>query len=44
MSVAKALVHDMPHTLAALDCGALSKWRATLIVRETAALSRTGRC
>ena len=39
MSVAKALVHDMPHTLAALDCGALSKWRATLIVRETAALS-----
>ena len=39
LSVAKALVHDMPHTLAALDCGALSKWRATLIVRETAALS-----
>ena len=27
------------HTLAALECGALSKWRATLIVRETAALS-----
>ena len=36
---AKALVHDMPHTLAALECGALSEWRATLIVRETAGLS-----
>ena len=39
LSVAKALVHDMPHTLAALECGALSEWRATLIVRETAGLS-----
>ncbi|WP_234715389.1 hypothetical protein, partial [Mycobacterium tuberculosis] len=22
-----ALVYEMPHTLAALDCGALSEWR-----------------
>ena len=28
----------MPHTLAALECGALSEWRATLIVRESACL------
>ena len=36
---AQALVHEMPHTLAALACGALSEWRATLIVRESACLS-----
>src|SRR5262245_15739543 len=29
----------MPHTLAALQCGALSEWRATLIVRESACLA-----
>jgi hypothetical protein len=29
----------MPHTLAALGCGALSEWRATLIVRESACLA-----
>jgi hypothetical protein len=28
----------MPHTLAALEAGALSEWRATLIVRESACL------
>jgi hypothetical protein len=28
----------MPHTLAALQCGALSEWRTTLIVRESACL------
>jgi uncharacterized protein DUF222 len=28
----------MPHTLAALECGALSEWRATLVVRESACL------
>ncbi len=38
LGFAKALVHEMPHTLAALDCGALSEWRATLIVRESACL------
>ena len=38
LGLAKALVHEMPHTLAALECGALSEWRATLIVRESACL------
>ena len=38
LGFAKALVHEMPHTLAALQCGALSEWRATLIVRESACL------
>ena len=27
LGFATALVHEMPHTLAALDCGALSEWR-----------------
>ncbi|ULE34340.1 HNH endonuclease [Mycobacterium sp. IDR2000157661] len=39
LGLAKALVHEMPHTLAALEAGALSEWRATLIVRESACLS-----
>ncbi|MBF4994971.1 HNH endonuclease, partial [Arthrobacter gandavensis] len=34
----KTLVHEMPHTLAALASGVLSEWRATLLVRETACL------
>ena len=38
LGFAKALVHEMPHTLAALECGALSEWRATLIVKESACL------
>jgi Domain of unknown function (DUF222) len=38
LGLAKALVHEMPHTLAALQCGVLSEWRATLIVRESACL------
>ena len=38
LGFAKALVHEMPRTLAALQCGALSEWRATLIVRESACL------
>jgi Domain of unknown function (DUF222) len=38
LGLAKALVHEMPHTLAALQAGALSEWRATLIVRESACL------
>src|ERR1700752_422539 len=38
LGFAKALVHEMPHTLAALDAGQLSEWRATLIVRESACL------
>ncbi|HET9023930.1 MAG TPA: DUF222 domain-containing protein [Burkholderiaceae bacterium] len=39
LGFARALVHEMPHTLAALESGALSEWRATLIVRESACLS-----
>ncbi|MBO0680474.1 DUF222 domain-containing protein [Mycolicibacterium sp. S2-37] len=39
LGFAKALVHEMPHTLVALQRGALSEWRATLIVRESACLS-----
>jgi hypothetical protein len=33
LGLARVLVHDMPHTLAALQTGVLSEWRATLIVR-----------
>ena len=39
LGFARALVHEMPHTLAALESGALSEWRATLIVRESGCLS-----
>jgi hypothetical protein len=39
LGLAKALVREMPHTLAALSAGWLSEWRATLLVRETACLS-----
>ena len=39
LGFANALVHEMPHTLAALEGGHLSEWRATLIVRESACLS-----
>ena len=39
LGFANALVHEMPHTLAALEAGVLSEWRATLIVRESACLS-----
>ena len=38
LGFARALVHDMPHTLAALESGVLSEWRATLIVKESACL------
>ncbi len=43
LGLAKALVREMPHTLAALETGRLNEWRATLIVRETACLSREDR-
>ncbi len=39
LGFATALVFEMPHTLAALECGALSEWRATLIVKESACLT-----
>ena len=37
--MAKALVHEMPYTMAALERGQLSEYRALLIVRESACLS-----
>ncbi len=43
LGVAKALVGEMPHTLAALREGRLSEWRATLLVRETACLTVSDR-
>jgi hypothetical protein len=43
LGLAKVLVGEMPHTLAALSCGWLSEWRATLLARETACLSREDR-
>ncbi|MDN4611385.1 HNH endonuclease [Arthrobacter burdickii] len=44
LGLARALVTEMPHTLAALDSGQLNEWRATLLVRETACLSAADRC
>jgi hypothetical protein len=38
LGFARALVHEMPHTLTALQAGALSEWRATIIVAESACL------
>ncbi len=43
VGLAQALVHEMPHTLALLEAGLISEWRATLLVRETACLSREDR-
>ena len=43
LGFAKALVGEMPHTLALLTRGALSEWRATLLVRETGYLTREQR-
>ncbi|WP_213577125.1 DUF222 domain-containing protein [Rhodococcus sp. USK13] len=39
LGFARALVHEMPHTLDLLRSGRLNEWRATLLVRETACLS-----
>ncbi|MBE0008746.1 HNH endonuclease [Arthrobacter sp. AET 35A] len=43
LGLARALVTEMPHTLAALHCGQLNEWRATLLVKETACLSAEDR-
>jgi len=42
LGLAHALA-EQPHTLAAMKAGVLSEWRATLISRETACLSRDDR-
>ncbi|HEX2298312.1 MAG TPA: DUF222 domain-containing protein [Pseudonocardiaceae bacterium] len=39
LGLGKTLVSEMPHTLAALEQGLLSEWRATLLARETGCLS-----
>ncbi|ANH40240.1 hypothetical protein I601_3841 [Nocardioides dokdonensis FR1436] len=39
LGLAKILVNEMPHTLAAMCAGWCSEWRATLLARETACLS-----
>jgi len=39
LGLANALVREMPHTFAALQAGVLSEWRATILVRESAALT-----
>ncbi|MGA8788255.1 MAG: DUF222 domain-containing protein, partial [Paenarthrobacter sp.] len=39
LGLARALVIEMPHTMAALETGQLNEWRATLLVKETACLS-----
>ena len=43
VGVALGLVRDLPQTLDALTYGRTSEWRATLIVRETATLTREDR-
>ncbi|MGH3445214.1 MAG: HNH endonuclease [Nocardioidaceae bacterium] len=43
LGMAKMLVAEMPHTLARLADGDLSEWRAKILVRETAFLSRADR-
>ncbi len=43
LGLGKALVTEMPHTLAALESGQLNEWRATLVVKETACLSAEDR-
>nr|WP_231715079.1 HNH endonuclease signature motif containing protein [Arthrobacter gengyunqii] len=43
LGLAKILTAEMPCTLQALSVGVISEWRATLLVRETACLSREDR-
>jgi len=43
LGLARALVFELPHTPAALSRGRISEWRATLVTRETACLSREDR-
>ncbi len=43
LGLARALVHEMPHTLARLRAGDLNEWRVTILVRETACLTAEDR-
>lgn len=40
LGLARALTAELPHTLKALRDGRISEWRATLVARETAFLTR----
>lgn len=39
LGFSRSLVDEMPHTMAALESGLLSEWRATILVKETAYLA-----
>lgn len=43
LSLARALARELPCTLQALRSGRISEWRATVVARETACLSREHR-
>lgn len=43
LGAALAWVKEMPHTMAALTRGEISEWRATIMVKETACLTREDR-
>jgi hypothetical protein len=43
LGLASALVGEMPATMAALRDGEISEWRATIVARETACLTREDR-
>lgn len=43
VGLADALLHEMPCTMAALEAGEISEWRATIVAQETACLSREDR-
>jgi len=43
LGLAHALVDELPQTMTALAAGETSEWRATLVARETACLSRDDR-
>ncbi len=43
VGLAQALVHEMPATMGALRAGEISEWRATIVARETACLTREDR-
>ncbi len=43
LGLAKALVHEMPHTWGSFARGEVSEWRASLVVQATAVLSRDDR-
>ena len=43
LGLARVLLGELPHTMAALSAGTPREWRATLIARETACLTRTDR-